>query len=65
MDPLTIIMLASKLVGVVAELVPQIEANVAQWKQLDGTTDQALLDAQIAQLHQDTLLLTAKLDALR
>lgn len=65
MDPLSAIQIAMQLLSLATTLVPQIEADVAQWKQLDGATDQAALDAQITQLHQDTLALTAKLDALK
>lgn len=65
MNPLAILQLATQLLSLASGLVPEIEADVAAWKQLGSTTDQAALDAQITQLHQNTLALTAKLDALK
>lgn len=65
MNPLAILQLATQLLSLASGLVPEIEADVAAWKQLGSTTDQVALDAQITQLHQNTLALTAKLDALK
>lgn len=65
MNPLAIVQLLSQIMGLAAELVPQIEADIAAGKAIAGAPDQATVDAQITQLHQDTLALTAKLDALK
>lgn len=65
MNPLALIQLASQLVALAANVIPQIEANLAEGKTIAGQTDPATINAEITQLHQDTLALTAKLDALK
>jgi hypothetical protein len=56
---------ANSLVGSLATLVPEIEANYEQAKAALSETDNAKLQAQITQLHADTQSLTARLDALK
>jgi hypothetical protein len=65
MDPIAVLQFISQLVTAAAALLPQIEANISQGEQIAGTTDPAALNAQIVQLHNEALALTATLDGLR
>jgi hypothetical protein len=57
--------LAAKLLEGAAALIPVIEQAVSEGKSVTGATDPAVVEQQIASLHEHSLALTAQLDALR